>query len=284
MPEADTITAVSTDETAIPELGTETTPPRDSATVIVARDGAQGIEIFMLERHVKSDFVGGAYVFPGGKVDEADSDPALHEFVDGADPDEAARLVEAGDRGLGFHLAALRETFEEAGVLLARHAADGTVVRLDGADQDRFAQARHALIAGEVTLLNLAREEKIRFALDLMGYWNRWITPHGLHRRYDARFFIAELPAGQTPLHDAVETTASAWLRPADALARARAGEIVVIFPTRKTLEEVARFGSLAEAIASCAGKRIIPLLPRLVIDEGAPKVVLPGDPTFHEP
>jgi 8-oxo-dGTP pyrophosphatase MutT (NUDIX family) len=275
---------MSADETAIPKMGEETTPPRDSATVIVARDGTAGLEIFMLERHVNSDFVGGAYVFPGGKVDEADSDPALHAFIDGADPTAAAGLVEAGERGLGFHVAALRETFEEAGVLLARHADDGSPVRLDGSDAERFAHARKALIAGETTLLGIARDEKIRYALDLMHYFNRWITPHGLHRRYDTRFFVARVPDGQTPLHDAVETTASTWVRPHDALARARAGELTVIFPTRKTLEALAEFADVDDAIASCRDKVIVPLLPRLVVHEGMPKVVLPGDDRFHDP
>jgi 8-oxo-dGTP pyrophosphatase MutT (NUDIX family) len=236
----------------------------------------------MLERHVNSDFVGGAYVFPGGKVDDADSDPALHEYADGADPVVAAQLVEAGERGLGFHFAALREPFEEAGVLLARHADTGEMVRLD--DHERFAGARRALIAGETTLLEIARTEKIRYAFDLMHYWNRWITPHGLHRRYDTRFFLARVPAGQTPLHDAVETTASTWVRPADALARARAGKFTIIFPTRKTLEALDEFRNVDQAIASCVGKVIVPLLPKLVIHDGAPKVVLPGDPTMHEP
>lgn len=284
LPECGAVTDIpSPDETAIPDLG-ESTPPRDSATVIVARDGTNGLEIFMLERHVNSDFVGGAYVFPGGKVDDADSDPALHDFVDGADPEAAARKVEAGERGLGFHLAALRETFEESGVLLARHAEDGSPVRLDGSDEERFAAARRALIAGETSLLDIARAEKIRYALDLMHYWNRWITPHGLHRRYDTRFFLARVPPGQTPLHDAVETTASTWIRPADALARARSGKFTIIFPTRKTLEALDEFSNVDAAIRSCAGKAIVPLLPRLVIHDGAPKVVLPGDATLHEP
>lgn len=274
----------SADETAIPKLGEDTTPPRDSATVIVARDAEQGLEIFMLQRHLASDFVGGAYVFPGGKVDDADSDPALHGLVDGVDPAAAAALVEAGDRGLGFHLAALRETFEEAGVLLARHAAEGSVVRLDGADESRFAEARRALIAGETTLLEVARAENIRYALDLMHYFNRWITPHGLHRRYDTRFFLARVPDGQMPLHDAVETTSSTWIRPGKAIERARAGELMIIFPTRKTLEALAEFPSVDDAIASCAGKVIVPLLPSLVMHDGSPKVVLPGDDRFHDP
>jgi 8-oxo-dGTP pyrophosphatase MutT (NUDIX family) len=274
----------STDETAIPSLG-DSPPPQDSATVIVLRDAPAGLEVFMLERHLKSDFVGGAYVFPGGKVDDADCDPALQDFIDGPPASEAAALVQAPPgRALGFHLCAIRETFEESGVLLARDAKSGEIVRLDGDDRARFADARRALIARETDLLRMARALDIRYALDLMFYSARWITPEGLHRRYDARFFISALPEGQTPVHDAVETTASLWVRPQDALKRARAGELMVIFPTRKTLEELATHNSVAEAIASTVDKEIIALLPKLVIHEGMPRVVLPGDDRFHEP
>ena len=273
----------SPDETAIPPLG-DVVEPSDSATVIVARDGANGIELFMLERHIRSDFVGGAYVFPGGKVDPSDCDQTLEDFIDGPPAAEAAALVEARpDVALGFHLCAIRETFEEAGVLLARDARSGNVVRLDGDDRERFVDARRALNERTTTLLDVARSLQIRYALDLMYYFSRWITPVGLHRRYDARFFLAALPDGQTPVHDALETTSSLWVRPEDALARARAGELMVIFPTRKTLEEMARFGTVGDAIASTARKDIRAILPEVVLHEGVPRVQLP-DGSLHEP
>lgn len=263
--------------------------PRDSATVIVARDGAAGIELFMLERQLSSDFFGGAYVFPGGKIDDADCDPALHDFVDppvpwrSLVPAEVGAVIEAPPgKELGFHLAAIRETFEEAGVLLARHE-DGSIVRLDGSEQRRFAAARDLLNTREATLLDIARKERIRYALDLMFYFSRWITPEVVPKRYDTRFFVARLPEGQTPLHDALETRSGLWIRPREALDRARDGAFTIIFPTRKTLESIAAFDSVDALIASTVGKKISGVLPKLVIHEGEPRVMLP-DGSTHAP
>ncbi|MCA1831976.1 MAG: hypothetical protein ABR548_00095 [Actinomycetota bacterium] len=276
------------DDTLVPG-GTPTVPPRDSATVMVARDAPGGVELFMLERHLSSDFFGGAYVFPGGKIDDADTDPTLNEFVDppaGApslDPGAIGASVEAPPgKELGFHLAAIRETFEEAGVLLARHE-DGSVVRLDGAEAGRFAEARRALNAREATLLDIARSHRIRYALDLMFYFSRWITPEAVPKRYDTRFFVARLPEGQTPLHDDFETTSGLWIRPQDALDRAIEGGFTIIFPTRKTLESIAVFETVDDLIASTEGKQIGGVLPALVTHEGELKVRLP-DGTYHAP
>lgn len=250
-------------------------PPRDSATVIVARDAADGIEVFMLERHLNSDFAGGAYVFPGGTVDERDRDPDLEKVTDGFD---AALGVD-----LGFYVCAGRETFEEAGVLLAR-GEDGDPVRLGPSGGRRFAESRRALAAGELTPLQFARECKIRLAADLLRPWARWITPEYAPRRYDARFFVARMPEGQDPLHDDVETTASTWISPADAIERGRRGEFSIIFPTRKTLETVAPFHSTHDLLAAAGGRSLEPVLPSIVIAEDGPKVILPNDATLHEP
>ncbi len=272
--------SVTADENAIPRAGDAPDPPRDSATVILARDGGPGLEIYMLERHIRSDFVGGAMVFPGGKVDDADCAPEVADLVDGTTPAEAAQLVEAPDgRGLGFHVAAIRETFEEAGVLLAR-AAGGRLV-----DESLAAQWRPPLVEGRETLVDLARRERLRLAADLLHYFSRWITPEGLHRRYDARFFVAEMPAAQTAAHDAVETTSGLWVRPQEALDRARAGELTIIFPTRKTLEELAAFPGVEALVDSTRGKHIEGILPKVVTDpEGRPAVVLPHDSRYHAP
>lgn len=251
-------------------------PPRDSATVIVARDTDDGLEVFMLERHLKSDFAGGAYVFPGGTVDDRDRDPALAEATDGYRDD--GRNPE-----LSFYVCAIRETFEEAGVLLAR-GEGGDLVRLGPSEGRRFADSRRALAASELTPLDFSRECGIRFAADLLHVWQRWVTPEYAPRRYDARFFVAAMPTGQEPLHDDVETTASAWVRPADAVERALRGELSIIFPTRKTLESLMEFDTTKELIAAAASRTVAPVLPRIVIAEDGPRVVLPGDETLHQP
>lgn len=259
----------------------EPVAPRDSATVIVARDGAAGLEVFMLERHLRSDFAGGAYVFPGGTVDDADLDPALADVTDGWSAARAAELSEAGQRhALGFVVCAIRETFEEAGVLLAR-TAGGAPVRLD---EPGWSERRSALAAGEITALELARDAGVRYAADLMRYWMRWITPEYAPRRYDARFFVAHLPEGQEPLHDDVETTASRWIRPADVIAQARAGTFTIIFPTRKTLETVGEQPTARALFDAAVDRPRDPILPTLVFVDGEPRVMLPGDGQEHEP
>jgi 8-oxo-dGTP pyrophosphatase MutT (NUDIX family) len=253
--------------------------PRDSSTVIVLRDAGGTLEVFMLERHIKSDFAGGAYVFPGGTLDESDRDPALARVVDGWE-DLAAGTGEDPDLVRALAVCAIRETFEEAGVLLARDE-DGSPVRLDGA---AWAERRRAVAAREITAATLAKETGIRYAADLLRFWQRWVTPVFAPRRYDTRFFVAAMPSGQTPLHDDVEMTASTWVRPADAIARGRSGELVIIFPTRKTLESLAGLETAASVFEAAAERPTTPILPRFVVEEGEGRVYLPGDPNPHEP
>ncbi|MGZ4189231.1 MAG: NUDIX hydrolase [Actinomycetota bacterium] len=253
--------------------------PRDSSTVIVLRDDCGDLEVFMLERHLQSDFAGGAYVFPGGTLDEADLDPALAGLVDGWE-ELAAQMNESPEVARALAVCAIRETFEEAGILIARHA-DGTPVQLDDpAWQDR----RRDLAARVLTSVTLANETGIRYAADLLRFWQRWITPVFAPRRYDTRFFIALMPAGQAPLHDDVETTASTWVRPAEAIARGRAGQLVIIFPTRKTLESLLPHETADAVFAAAVDRPTDAVLPRFVVEDGQGRVYLPGDPTPHEP
>lgn len=270
---------------AVPvDLPENPAPPRDSATVMLVRDGTEGLEVFMLERHLQSDFAGGAYVFPGGTIDARDLDAQAARFLDGpALPDAAAHIDAPEDTALGFYLCAIRETFEEAGVLLARRS--GEPVRFDDDEEEkRFGVYRDEFNARGGSLAELATKEDLRYAGDLLHYYARWITPEFAPKRYDARFFVATMPEGQEPLHDDVETTASTWIRPQDALAQAREGLFSIIFPTRKTLETLAGFATPGDVIASTRGKHIPAVLPSVVLADGQAKVVLPGDATLHEP
>jgi hypothetical protein len=151
------------------------------------------------------------------------------------------------------------------------------------AGDERFVEARRALSRGEMTPLELARRENIRYAADALGYFARWITPEWAPRRYDVAFFVAAMPAEQTPIHDAVETTASVWVRPADALARARAGELMIIFPTRKQLESLLPYRTSAEVLSAAKHEPIPPVLPQILVRDGQTRVVLP-DGTEHDP
>lgn len=249
--------------------------PRDSATVILVRDGAQGLEVFMLERHLRSDFAGGAFVFPGGTIDDRDQDAAATRFLDRPAPN--------GDVDAAVYLCAIRETFEEAGVLLARRGIESVAFR-DAGDVKRFAAYRLELNARGGSLAAIAEREGLRYAGDALHYYQRWITPEFSPKRYDTRFLVAAMPEGQQPLHDDVETTASTWIRPTDALTRAAEGLFSIIFPTRKCLESLTRFSSTDDLIASTRDKRIEAVLPTVVLSDGQARVVLPGDPTLHEP
>lgn len=257
--------------------------PRLAATVLLVRDGDPDIEVFMLRRNLNSDFVGGAYVFPGGAVDESDkTDPDLTSVCGGFSDAAASSVLGVESGGLAHFVAAIRESFEEAGVLLARNG-DGNHVELD-ADTEFWSTARQNVYDGEVRLAQLCRDRGLQLEVDQVAYLSHWITPMGPPRRFDTRFFVARMPEGQTPLHDGGETVDSAWISPKVALERQRAGEFEMIFPTIKNLEDVARFASVDELMADVVARTDIPaILPRLVKRDGQLIPLMPGDPGFDE-
>ncbi|HZQ86824.1 MAG TPA: hypothetical protein VFA83_18405 [Acidimicrobiales bacterium] len=229
-------------------------PIRDAATVLLVRDEPGGMQVFMLRRSLNSVFVGGAYVFPGGAVDEADRHADLEAVCDGRSDAEASALLQVDEGGLAYWVAAVRECFEEAGVLLA-HAGDGHVISFaDPAVAERFRLHRKAVDSGEQRLIDVCRAEGLHIDAQQIHYFSHWITPRGAPRRYDTRFFVAAAPAEQEPLHDERETIANLWVRPADALDRERAGELEMIFPTIKSLEAIADFDSSASLLRAVEG------------------------------
>ncbi|MGH2686036.1 MAG: NUDIX hydrolase [Actinomycetota bacterium] len=258
---------------------------RDAATVIVVRDGDDGrMQVCMLGRNVESEFTRGAYVFPGGAVDDDDRHADLEPICEGrADPVASALLgVEHG--GLAFWVAGIRECFEEAGLLLA-YAEDGKLLRLeDHDDVETFAAHRRAVDAGERRLVEVCAEEGLRLAVDGMHYFSHWITPEGQPRRYDTRFFIARAPDAQEALHDEVETIASVWITPAEALARFEAGTLELMPPTMVTLRQIGRFERADELLAAAAQTTDVPTIqPRVVKDQGGIRILLPGDEGFDD-
>lgn len=193
--------------------------PVQASTVILLRDVDEGVETFMLERHLDSDFVGGAYVFPGGKVDEEDC-RLPPDLWTGIDPvTEAPRFGVEPAMALGLYVAAARETLEEAGVLL-------------GSVPSRTADRP----GHEDSLEEWLRDHGAVLDLGTLAPWSWWVTPEGVHRRFDTKFFAAVAPSDQRARHDGAETVDSMWVRPADAIARARAGEVMIILPTRRNL------------------------------------------------
>lgn len=262
-----------------------TVPVRAAATVMLVRDGDRGLEVCMLRRNLNSDFVGGAYVFPGGAVDPADGAPEVEARCDGrSDADASAALgLERG--GLAFWIAAIRETFEEAGLLPA-HWDDGRPLNLaDPVIADRFAIHREAVDRGERRLVEVAEEEGLRFELAAMHYVSHWVTPAGSPRRYDTRFFLAAAPAGQHAIHDDREVIAARWMRPQEALDHHAAGEWAMLPPTTANLAWLAEHDDVASALASAAAIASVPMiLPRVLTRlDGSATIVMPDDPDYGE-
>ncbi|MGZ6897010.1 MAG: NUDIX hydrolase [Acidimicrobiia bacterium] len=260
----------------MPPIATESPVlvPRDAATVMLVRD-APGLEVFMLRRNFDSVWIAGASVFPGGAVDEDDRDPS---WAGRCPTDESERAAAALGRAdaLAFLVAAVRETFEEAGVLLARDR-DGSPV---DASAVHLTAARLALNAGEHAFADFVRAHDLLLATDELHVFSHWITPPGGPRRYDTWFFLAAAPEGEYR-HDDTELIESAWIQPRAALAAADAGEMELILPTRKNLEALARFDRADAVLAASrppAGS-VPPGPDRFVAEatEGS-RIPLPGD------
>lgn len=206
--------------------------PLPAATVLLLRDGAQGLEVLMTRRSPTASFAPGAYVFPGGGIDAADAQAHAH----------AARRPTQGDEQLTWAIAAIRESFEELGVLLARHADGRPLAAADVAALDR-AQP----------LLPQCAARGLRLAADQVFVLARWITDRDLPRRFDVPFLVARMPEGQTPVADEAEQFAPVWVRPQDALARHEAGQFFMIYPTIRTLQRLQAHASVQSVLDACA-------------------------------
>lgn len=260
------------------------TPIRPAATLVLARAAAPGFEVFLSRRTSKAAFMANAYVYPGGRVDEADHDPAYLARLLPRDPDWFAREFEDGlgpDAGRAHYVAALRESFEEAGVLYARRA-DGTELDLsDAATSERMAVHRAALNRGERDLLSILIEEDLVLDATGLDYFAHWITPPFETRRFDTRFFFAALPAGQTPVPDRSELVDGGWYTAAAALRAYEAGQVRLAPPTLCTLDDMSRCDDLDAARAWAAAEVPTPILPRLEQVDGDTALLLPGDPLY---
>jgi len=218
-----------------------------------------GVEVFMMRRTTKAAFAGGMYVFPGGAVDAEDS---------------------------SYEIAAIRECFEEAGVLLARTSIGVTVRFDDPVSHDRFTTYRHAVHAGERSMTSVLSAEDLVAQSDELLWVAHWVTPFGEVRRFDTRFFVVAMPDDQTPLHDDKETVGSLWVTPLDALNRAQSGELLMLPPTIANLEFLATYSSVDEIIeAACKIGTPPKLLPKVKWrDDGRIEALLmPGDAGYDD-
>lgn len=240
----------------------DASPPRLASTVILIRPAAPGYEVFMVRRPARAAAFADAFVFPGGGVHVDDTAP---DPVDGgfSGADAAAALSERGgnppasfEDALGFYRAALRELFEEAGVLLARDP-DGRTASIDPNLASKWDDLRPAVQARRVRFVEVVGEAGLILDHPALAYFSHWITPRTEARRFDTRFFVATMPEGQSARHCAVETTESVWISPAAALAGHRAGHFPLVFPTRKHLEVMAAYPAFAQFLAFARAKPI---------------------------
>ena len=213
------------------------TPVRDAATVLVGRDGAAGLEVFLVRRHARSSWLADLFVFPGGGVEPADRDPAVLARVRGT----------AGEVDPAFAVTAARETFEEGGLLFADRRID----------PHELGAARRALLAGEIGFGDVLARFDAALDASQLRYFSRWVTPEGEPRRFDARFFVARVPYDQIAEADAVEVLDGRWFRPRDALDAHARGEIGMIFPTVKHLERIAPYRNVDDLLAFAQAKSI---------------------------
>jgi 8-oxo-dGTP pyrophosphatase MutT (NUDIX family) len=239
----------------------------------------------MVRRNLRSDFVGGAYVFPGGAVDPLDGGAEAAALSTGRTDAEASALLGQDAGGLAYWVAVVRETFEEAGLLLAERPGGPALLAGDPGEEARFAAERVAVNDGSRRFLDLCRDEGLRLAVGDVHYFAHWITPRGAPRRYDTRFFVAAAPPGQIAAHNAGETVAEVWITPEDALTRHRSGEIEIIFPTIRNLQAISRFSTSTDLLAAAArASSSVPAIePRVVADGNGMRIVLPGDPGYEE-
>ena len=256
--------------------------PKDSATVILVRQ-AQGktMEVFLARRHVNQSFMAGAFVFPGGRLEAADADSALTEFISAKDDFHPHSLLQDNaltkKTALSFFFCAIRETFEETGVLFARTKGGHSIDFGNAVIKSRFAAYRQLLNLGNITLPEIARQEELILMPALLIPYSHWITPEIVPKRFSTRFFLAELPQGQSATTDKDELTSSLWVTPHDALQMYTAGEITLMPPTLKTVEEMAKFISLDELFAAARNRTIYPIMPQPMKNG----LKLPHDPEY---
>lgn len=228
-----------------------------AATILLVRDGRGGVEVFMMKRPSSADF-GGMYVFPGGKVDDLDAHEAMQGHCHGRNDAKASAQLEVDSGGLAYWVAAVRECFEECGVLLA-YDADGELFEFeDEAHKRRFNAYRTALLDGHQAFFDLCHQEGVALAVDRILYFSHWITPEGPPRRYDTRFFITGAPENQED-HDHHETEESVWIRPEDALDRHERGELNMIFPTLTTLKSICGYANVDALLAAVRSGQHLP-------------------------
>ena len=247
------------------ETDPNSVPVRPASTAIILRDGAAGMDVFMVVRHHQIDFASGAFVFPGGKVDPQDE-----EYV----RDNNFGVSESGPNS-SYWIAAIRETFEEAGLVLARKRNEGDIVDANEAHR-LVVEHRADILDGKLTFPDLLKMNDLRPALELMVPFAHWITPSTQPKRFDTHFFLVAAPVRQTGAHDGTEAVEGVWTTPKQALADADAGRRIMLPPTRLNLEKLAQDDRVEDAVARARSSKVVTVLPRVEKVDGGRKLHLP--------
>ena len=241
-----------------------------AATVLLVRDCDDELEVLMVKRSKRPPF-GNLYVFPGGKIDESDKDPNVTNFCNGLNDEQASIKLGIDEGGLSYWVACVRECFEEVGILLAIKN-NGEELDLNGADKYKFENYRRMLLDNKISLLEICKKENLSLNLNNIEPFSHWITPEIEIKRFDTRFFIAYIPAKQTERHDGNELTDSVWISPKKALERSLNGEMPMIMPTIRNLQQCLEFDSaqkLLEFQSKLTNDDIPPILPKFFKNEG---------------
>jgi 8-oxo-dGTP pyrophosphatase MutT (NUDIX family) len=237
--------------------------PRPASTVILLRDGTDGPEVYLLRRQQSMAFAAGMTVFPGGRVDATDS--SIADSWSGPSPEWfGERLGCSPETAAAYVAAAVRETFEESGVLLAGPDTESVVGDTTG---DDWEADRVALETRELGFADFLHRRGLVLRADLLGAWAHWITPEFEPRRYDTRFFVAALPAGQVTRDVTSESDQVAWMRPADAVRAVEAGDMLMLPPTYLCCQDLTPYGAVADALAASADREIRPILPTVRVE-----------------
>jgi 8-oxo-dGTP pyrophosphatase MutT (NUDIX family) len=255
----------------------EAVAPRRASTVLLLRDGVDPagasrgeIEVFMMVRHYEIDFNSGALVFPGGSVDTGDqaiiARPELYAGGAGLDAD-----------ALSFRIAAIRETFEESGILLARSRGSNALIDAKRAGEIE-AVSRMALCEGKTTFLNVLDDNEVSLALDELVPYAHWITPEGMPKRFDTWFFLAAAPPAQVGAHDGRESTDSIWVSPREALAGGESGRFKLPFPTTRNLIKLGKQPNVKAALDDARGKPIVTVMPVMTRLNGGRQLRIPRE------
>ncbi|HET9901412.1 MAG TPA: NUDIX hydrolase, partial [Actinomycetes bacterium] len=251
---------------------------RPAATVVLLRDSPQGVEAYLLRRVTTMAFAAGMHVVPGGTVDPRDADTALQW----AGPPPTAwesRLTARTALVRSLTCAAVRETFEESGVLLAGPSPDEVVADTTG---PLWETDRAALLDRSLAFAELLDRRGLVLRADLLAPWTHWITPEFEERRYDTRFFVASLPAGQRTRDVGGESDRAVWMRPVEAYDGFREGSLAMLPPTAVTLSELMPYDTVADVLAAANERTIRPLLPRAVLGDGQIVLLMPDDEGYE--